>query len=723
MSTQKTGIVYSNLYGSIYQLGQCLLQSEQSLSIEQTIAQLQHSLDEVITQSPYSLLQEYLYLSPLCLRILCLNVAIAREPDLLHDFSRLAAYEQGPLLSLERSLLFCQNPGDDKDDSLHEYLESALNRWQLLAPESNQCSGRLMQSLILADGLWGFLHTPKTISAGNLHRIQKHVLPVHQKSRVGSGLYDNQIPENLPRVLLLEGLNTKEHLAYVKALCCKDYKVNNALSPVRKDRTDRASKNGSGYRDHKEHREPTPSVHLYEVGDGLASETGEGFGKQSTNNSVEPGTTHQQNTSIESIKQSVACAYLHARVQQQNFYCYWPDFTQQLHQQSALKGMLTLLSQLQQSHIIVTGSDDISLPELNHKRRLRPPHAKERLASWEKLLDTDPEKLTLDISKKELALIATLYPLSGEQMQSIVDQLLAEQDKSVTGKNVSDQSTVHRIQQACLDQLNTRDDSLAKYCKPRFRFSDMQLVDDTRAQLQGLVTRLQYAEEMQDILPNYRPGIQALLYGKPGTGKSMAAEALANELQLPLYKVNLANVASKWIGESEKQLASLFDQAEAQNAVLLFDEADAIFSKRSEVESSHDKNANMGVSYLLQRMESYTALLLLSTNFKSNIDNAFLRRFDAVIEFSLPDKIQRYQHWQRLSSNGPSFESRIDIVGLSEIFELSIAQIDNVYEHALLSALERGGDLQKSYLIEGLGRELAKDKASLLCQQDLQRWG
>lgn len=708
MSTQKTGIVYSNLYGSIYQLGQCLLQSEQSLSIEQTIAQLQQSLDEVITQSPYSLLQEYLYLSPLCLRILCLNVAIAREPDLLHDFARLAAYEQGPLLSLERSLLFCQNPGDDKDDSLHEYLDSALNQWQLLAPESSQCSGRLMQSLILADGLWDFLHTPKTINTGNLHRIQKHVLPVHQKSRVGSGLYDNQIPENLPRVLLLEGLNAKEHLAYVKALCTKDYKVNKAVSSSRAD------------------REQSPSIHLYEVGEGLGSGEGRGegesSGKQSANNGVEPGTTHEQNIPIESLKQSLACAYLQARVQQENFYCYWPGFTQQLHQQPALKGLLTLLSQLPQSHIIVTGSDDISLPELNHKRRLRPPHAKERLASWENLLDTDSEKPTLDISKKELALIATLYPLSGEQMQSIVDQLLAEQDKSATGKNGSDQSTVHRIQQACLEQLNTRDDSLAKYCKPRFSFSDMQLVDDTRAQLQGLVTRLQYAEEMQDILPNYRPGIQALLYGKPGTGKSMAAEALANELQLPLYKVNLANVASKWIGESEKQLASLFDQAEAQNAVLLFDEADAIFSKRSEVESSHDKNANMGVSYLLQRMESYTALLLLSTNFKSNIDNAFLRRFDAVIEFSLPDKIQRYQHWQRLSTNGPSFESRIDIVGLSEIFELSIAQIDNVYEHALLSTLDRGGDLQKSYLIEALGRELAKDKASLLCQQDLQRW-
>ncbi len=708
MSTQKTGIVYSNLYGSIYQLGQCLLQSEQSLSIEQTIAQLQQSLDEVITQSPYSLLQEYLYLSPLCQRILCLNVALAREPDLLHDFARLAAYEQGPLLSLERSLLFCQNPGDDKDDSLHEYLKSALNQWQLLAPESNQCSGRLMQSLILADGLWSFLHAPTIINACSFHRLQSHVLSARQKSKVGSGLYDNQIQGNLPRVLFIEGLNAKEHLAYVKALCSKDNKETKA------DRADRAG--GAG-------KEKSASIHLYEVGEGLGSGSGEGSAKLSTNNSVEPGMTHEQNIPIESLKQSLVCAYLHARVQQQNFYCYWPDFTQQLHQQPALKGLLTILSQLPQSHIILTGSEEVSLPELNHKRRLRPPHAKERLASWGMLLDIDSGKPSLDISKKELALIATLYPLSGDQMQSIVDQLLGDKDNSVAGKSVSDQPTVYRIQQACLDQLNTRDESLAKYCKPRFSFSDMQLADETRAQLQGLVTRLQYAEEMQDILPNYRPGIQALLYGKPGTGKSMAAEALANELQLPLYKVNLANVASKWIGESEKQLASLFDQAEAQNAVLLFDEADAIFSKRSEVESSHDKNANMGVSYLLQRMESYTALLLLSTNFKSNIDNAFLRRFDAVIEFSLPDKIQRYQHWQRLSTSGPSFESRIDIVGLSEIFELSIAQIDNVYEHALLSALERGGDLQKTYLIEALGRELAKDKARLLCQQDLQRWG
>src|SRR6185437_7411183 len=143
-------------------------------------------------------------------------------------------------------------------------------------------------------------------------------------------------------------------------------------------------------------------------------------------------------------------------------------------------------------------------------------------------------------------------------------------------------------------------------------------------------------------------GISALFAGPSGTGKTLAAEVLANDLQLDLYRIDLSQVVSKYIGETEKNLRAVFDAAETSGAVLLFDEADALFGKRSEVRDSHDRYANIEVSYLLQRMESYRGLAILTTNRRSSLDTAFLRRIRFVIPFPFPDAGLRERIWARI---------------------------------------------------------------------------
>ena len=148
-------------------------------------------------------------------------------------------------------------------------------------------------------------------------------------------------------------------------------------------------------------------------------------------------------------------------------------------------------------------------------------------------------------------------------------------------------------------------------------------------------------------------GISALFAGLSGTGKTMAGEVLANELKLDLYRIDLSQVVSKYIGETEKNLRRVFDAAEEGAAILLFDEADALFGKRSEVKDSHDRYANIEVSYLLQRMETYRGLAILTTNQKSAIDLAFLRRIRFVVEFPFPEAAQRAEIWRRIFPRRP----------------------------------------------------------------------
>ncbi|KZN57761.1 ATP-binding protein [Pseudoalteromonas luteoviolacea] len=279
------------------------------------------------------------------------------------------------------------------------------------------------------------------------------------------------------------------------------------------------------------------------------------------------------------------------------------------------------------------------------------------------------------------------------------------------------------LKASCLKEQQKGPEGLATLTESRFKLKDMVLSEGVNQQLHELVSRINYQSELKSRLPRFTEGCKALFWGRPGTGKSMAAQAIAGELQLPIYEVNLANIASKWIGETEKHLAKLFDEAERYNAVLMFDEADAVFAKRSEVESSHDKNANMGVSYLLQRMERYSGLLLLSTNLKANLDEAFLRRFHSVVEFTLPDPNQRLAIWKRVIGSNASRELLSGIERLAKRFELSAAQIINITETALLQSLMlKQTSIKRENIAKALLRELSKQHEGFMAQHEIKAW-
>jgi hypothetical protein len=201
-------------------------------------------------------------------------------------------------------------------------------------------------------------------------------------------------------------------------------------------------------------------------------------------------------------------------------------------------------------------------------------------------------------------------------------------------------------------------------------------------------------------------GISALFAGPSGTGKTMAAEVLANELRLDLYRIDLAGVVSKYIGETEKNLRRVFDAAEDGGAVLLFDEADALFGKRSEVKDSHDRYANIEVSYLLQRMEAYRGLAILTTNLKSALDPAFLRRIRFVVQFPFPEAGQRAEIWRRIFPPSTPTEG----LDMAKLARLNVAggNIRNIAMNAAFLAADAGGPVQMCHLLQAAKEEYGK---------------
>ncbi len=201
-------------------------------------------------------------------------------------------------------------------------------------------------------------------------------------------------------------------------------------------------------------------------------------------------------------------------------------------------------------------------------------------------------------------------------------------------------------------------------------------------------------------------GIAALFSGASGTGKTMAAEVLARELNLDLYRIDLSAVVSKYIGETEKNLRRIFDAAEAGGAILLFDEADALFGKRTEVKDSHDRYANIEVSYLLQRMESYRGLAILTTNMKSALDHAFLRRLRFTVDFPFPGVTERAAIWRGI------FPRQTPVEGLdfNKLAQLNVAggHIRNIAMSAAFHAADSGEFVRMRHLLKAARAEAAK---------------
>ena len=203
-------------------------------------------------------------------------------------------------------------------------------------------------------------------------------------------------------------------------------------------------------------------------------------------------------------------------------------------------------------------------------------------------------------------------------------------------------------------------------------------------------------------------GLTMLFSGPPGTGKTMAAQVMARELGLELYRVDLSRVMNKYIGETEKNLARLFDEAQAASATLFFDEADALFGKRSEVKDAHDRYANVEIGYLLQRMEEYEGVTILASNRKNDLDEAFARRFHFMVEFPKPDEPHRLRIWRGMFPDVAERDADIDFARLAREFEVSGGEIKNVVLAAAYMAAGEGRPVGMAHLKRGLRREFEK---------------
>lgn len=226
--------------------------------------------------------------------------------------------------------------------------------------------------------------------------------------------------------------------------------------------------------------------------------------------------------------------------------------------------------------------------------------------------------------------------------------------------------------------------------------------------LEWLEYRVQF-EALPGMKKRMRPGYRALFYGPPGTGKTMVASWLGKRTGRPVYRIDLSMVVSKYIGETEKNLANVFRKAAAHDWILFFDEADALFGKRTQVSTSNDRHANQEVSYLLQRVENYPGLVILASNFKDNMDEAFTRRFDLMAHFTMPTPHQRLELWQSAFSPALPLDPAVDAFALSKKYELAGGNITNVVRFATMKALRLGhAAVNEELVLEGIKREQAK---------------
>tara|TARA_B110000240_G_scaffold198017_1_gene255823 strand:+ start:668 stop:2038 length:1371 start_codon:yes stop_codon:yes gene_type:complete len=213
---------------------------------------------------------------------------------------------------------------------------------------------------------------------------------------------------------------------------------------------------------------------------------------------------------------------------------------------------------------------------------------------------------------------------------------------------------------------------------------------------------------------NLKPGYRVLFYGPPGTGKTMAASLLGKATNRPVFRVDLSLVVSKYIGETEKNLGQLFDEAEHKEWILFFDEADALFGKRTSTKGANDRYANQEVAYLLQRIEDFSGLVVLATNIQTNIDEAFSRRFQSMVNFPKPGKKQRRLLWEKLFADTFELEERISLDDLSDKYELSGGEMINVLRYCALEAAKRSERIiELNDIVIGIRREYSKSNKTI----------
>lgn len=307
----------------------------------------------------------------------------------------------------------------------------------------------------------------------------------------------------------------------------------------------------------------------------------------------------------------------------------------------------------------------------------------------------------------DLTTLAGQFSLTGEQWRDVVYAALDMASQQRTG--LSQEHLFAAAREASAPGLL----SLGHKINPRFDWSDLVLPAEQINILHEIVETVRRSAFVLEEWGLGRSlvssaGTAILFSGPPGTGKTMAAEVLARHLGLDLYKIDLSGIISKYIGETEKNLERVFAEAEGSSAILFFDEADAIFGKRSEVSDAHDRHANIEVSYLLQRMESYNGVTILATNLRGNLDEAFFRRLQFAVDLPFPEAPDRLRIWKALFPPGVPQAPDLDLELMAQRFKFAGGNIRNVLVSAAYLAAADGGMLKMAHLLHGARREFQK---------------
>ena len=293
-------------------------------------------------------------------------------------------------------------------------------------------------------------------------------------------------------------------------------------------------------------------------------------------------------------------------------------------------------------------------------------------------------------------------------------ETVKEGEPRMSGKIILQQEYVDLFTTGKVSKPNFGPDFPAKLVETKMEWDDLILNPKTAQPINDIKIWLEHNKFfLQDwgMDKKIKPGFRALFYGPSGTGKTLTATLLGKQFGKDVYRIDLSQVVSKYIGETEKNLEKVFARAEHKDWILFFDEADALFGKRSNVQNAHDRYANQEVSYLLQRVEDFPGLIILASNFKNNIDTAFIRRFNTIIHFPMPNPAERFEIWKTTIPHQAQLGQDIDLQFLSTKYELSGSAIVSVVHYASLQTIyKKSTILAKEDILEGIRREYEKEE-------------
>lgn len=297
--------------------------------------------------------------------------------------------------------------------------------------------------------------------------------------------------------------------------------------------------------------------------------------------------------------------------------------------------------------------------------------------------------------------------------KSILTLSAVEQgEPKMSGKLLIDQEILDLFIQGQISKPKTGTDFPAELIQTKLDWKDLVLNRKTEKEVNDILVWLKYNEDVLEkwnLKNKVKPGYKALFYGPPGTGKTLTANLLGKKTKKEVYRIDLSLVVSKYIGETEKNLSKLFDKAKNKDWILFFDEADSILGIRTGVRDSHDKYANQEVSYLLQRIETHPGLMIFATNYKSNIDKAFTRRFSSFVEFENPNKEERLLLWKKYIPKN-LITKKFDLESIANKYDVTGANILNIVQYASLKTMELGQNkLEYKTLVKAITREYIKE--------------